>query len=156
VDANGRFEFERRLGGAVWLVTVHGEHGSGVEPGFDQAMAVVAGAAAVVVDVSLSRLDSSELATLLRHARPVRGRADRLVVVGQPGSAGRRLLDLCGAERFVRVFDTAEEAVSELATGNSERRQAGRGTTENLAKTRSALRPKPSRRSSIVRPSSAN
>jgi hypothetical protein len=120
VDANGSFEIERRLGGAVWLVTARGEHRSGVEPGFDQALAVVGGAPAVVVDVSRSELDSSELATLLRHARPVRGRPDRLAVVARPGSSGRRLLDVCGVERFVHVFDTVDEAVVQADTRNGQ------------------------------------
>jgi hypothetical protein len=111
MDANGRFEFERRRHGAVWLVTIYGQHTADVEPGFDQALAVVGGAEAVVIDVSHSRMDASELAALLRHARPVPGRPDRVALVGQPGSPGRRCLDTSNAHRILNVFDTTAEAV---------------------------------------------
>lgn len=108
MDANGRFEFERRLGGAVWVVTVRDYVGGGLQPRFEDALAVVSGAAAVVVDVSSARLDSADLATLMRHAR---GRPDRLTVVARPRTPGRGLLDVCGVKRFVRVYDDADEAV---------------------------------------------
>lgn len=126
VDANARFEFERRLGGAVWLLTVRDHLVGSPQPEFDQALAVVASAPAVVVDVSFSHLGSSELATLFRHARPVRGRPERVTVVAQPGSPGRQLLDVCGAKRFVQVFDSADEAVDAASRHEQPRRATTR------------------------------
>jgi hypothetical protein len=126
VDANGRFEFERRHGGAVWLLTVRDHLGGGHQPLFDGALAIVSGADAVVVDVSFSHLDSAELATLLRHARTVQGWPDRVTVVAQPGSPGRQVLDVCGAKRFVRVFDTTDEGVDAASKhGRPNRNAAG-------------------------------
>jgi hypothetical protein len=97
-------------------------------PEFDKALAVVSSAPAVVVDVSFSHLDSSEFATLLRHARPVRGRPERLAVA-QPGSPGRQLVDVCGAKRFARVFDAADEAVDTASRHGQPHRAAGLGQT---------------------------
>jgi hypothetical protein len=122
VDANGRFEFERRLGGAVWVLTVRDHLGGGLEPTFDEALAVVSGAAAVVVDVSSAHLDSADLATLMRHAR---GRPDRLTVVARPSSPGRGLLDVCGVRRHVWVYDAADEAVEAASRPTS-----GSGVTQ--------------------------
>jgi hypothetical protein len=126
VDANGRFEFERRLGGAVWVLTVRDHLGGGLQPRFDEALAVVSGAAAVVVDVSSAHLDSADLAMLMRHARPVRGRPDRLTVVARPSSPGRGLLEVCGVKRFVRVYDTADEAVDAASRRSQPRPRVAR------------------------------
>jgi hypothetical protein len=119
LEPHGRIEIERRLGGAAWLVTLHGEHNGSVRPSLDQALSVVGGASKIVVDLSPSHIDSSILNALLRHARPGRGSRDRLVVVAQRGGAARRLLDLCGVERWVRVFDTADEALRAAAAATS-------------------------------------
>ena len=59
-------------------------------------------------DFIVKQLYPADLATLMRHAR---GRPDRLTVVAQPNSPGRGLLDVCGVQRFVRVYDAADEAV---------------------------------------------
>jgi len=112
MDANGRFEFERRLGGAVWVLTVGDHLGAGPQPTLDDALAVVSGADTVVVDVSFAHLDSADLATLMRHARPVPRRPERLTLAAKPGSPGRGLLDVCGVKRLVRVFDTADDAIA--------------------------------------------
>ena len=133
VDANGRFEFERRLGGAVWVLTVRDHVGAELQPRLDDALAVVSGAAAVVVDVSFARLDSADLATLMRHARPVRGRPERLTLAAKPGSPGRGLLDVCGVKRLVRVYDTADAAI---ATGRSHAQPPNRATPPARLRTR--------------------
>jgi hypothetical protein len=112
VDANGRFEFQRRLGGAVWVLTLRDHPGGGPQPTLDDALAVVSGAATVVVDVSFAHLDSADLATLIRHARPVRGQPERLTLAAKPGSPGRGLLDVGGVKRLVRVYDTADDAIA--------------------------------------------
>ena len=130
LEPHGRIEIERRLGGAAWLVTLHGEHNGSVRPSLDQALSVVGGASRIVVDLSPSDIDSSVLNALLRHARPGRGSRDRLVVVAQRGGAARRLLDLCGVERWVRVFDTADDALR-AATATS-RTQASEGAAPSL------------------------
>ena len=112
MGGNGRFEIERRRGGGVWLITVHGEHLSSVEPRLDQALAVVDGAPAVVVDLSLAVVGSLDVRALRQHAQTSPGRGDRLAVVAAPGTACRRLVDQSNVVGFMRVFDSTHDALS--------------------------------------------
>jgi len=115
VDAHGRVEIERRLDGAAWLVTLHGDYDQAVRPTLDQALSVVGRASRIIVDLSPARfIDSSVLAALLRHARPGPNGGDRLVIVAQPGGFPRRLLDLSQVGRHVRIFDTPEAALRKV------------------------------------------
>ena len=105
-----------RLGPAQ-LVVLRGDiNFTSAEATEERLAALVAGAPAVVVDLTGVRyLDSSGLSMLLRQARAAAGRDAAFLVVR--GSGAQPLFRLCTVGRAMRVLDSREAALAALADG---------------------------------------
>ena len=74
----------------------------------------------VVIDFTgVSFCDSTGLRALIGAVREVEVLGGRAIVAAEPDGALDRLLMLSGLREFLRVSDSAEAAVSRLATGSA-------------------------------------
>ena len=115
-------------GGAL-VVSVRGELDLRTAPRWGGALddACAQRPAALVVDLSeVSFLGATAMTSLLSTQRDI-GDSVRFVVVAA-GPATARPLGLLGIDRVVRVLDSLEQALAQLAGGDGVRHERGRST----------------------------
>jgi anti-sigma B factor antagonist len=112
------FSVEARAERGLQTVSVTGELDQGTAPELRGALADALGdgGSPVLVDLSdCNFIDSTGLSLLVEAKRRL-GDERRRFAVCCPDPDVRRLLELTGIDRAVGLFDTRDEAISELAT----------------------------------------
>jgi anti-anti-sigma factor len=102
----------------VWVVAVQGEHDLSTLSQLDEAISqVFAAGSRMVIDLTeTSFIDSSILGGLLRaRERANQQSSDDLVVVAQPGTMPRRVIDMLGLCACLPIFDTRQAALAAIA-----------------------------------------
>ena len=105
---------ERSQQGAVWMLTLRGEHDLATAPALQRAIdGIYDSGSTVVVDLTdVSFVDSSILNVLVRGCERAAGRAEhQFALVAPAGSMATRILDLVTGHRLPR-FETRDAALA--------------------------------------------
>jgi anti-sigma B factor antagonist len=98
------------------VVSVHGEHDLSSEPGLSEALDEAAAHSSVIIDLSdCSFIDSTVIAALVRVARVVRGKDDRLALVIPPEQRHlSRVAEMTRLGEVLAIYPSRASTVSDM------------------------------------------
>jgi anti-sigma B factor antagonist len=105
-----RIDEEDREG--AWAVAVHGDVDLRTAPDLCRCLTAHRGARVIVDLTDVGFCDSCGLRAILGEAREAQISGGSLTVVAPPGSAVRRLLELCGLTETLAVHGDRERALA--------------------------------------------